>query len=209
MIKTSLVKNRLQRNSQKVHGYLQVLDSSLINEYKVESSQLVEELCKASESEARKIDCLKARLEDLRNLLLERKIMFEENKRKIEGIRAPKGVYGGKENILELLSVLDKKGLREKSGFRIDSVSTAVNESFEHLHVKNSFSVKTEDLGLEKIEVPKLDLSVQVEGKPFNAYCRKKSIQLSQGALLLRIKLQLKNDVESFLFKNRGSLCPF
>ena len=203
MINARLAKSQLAQHAPKIHGYLPVLDSNLISEFRSEAKQLFESVSMANQREVSRIDLLKGKLENLKNLLQQRKRTLERNKRKIEGIQIVKDLFEGKQKTSQLLKILNDSGSRKKSALRIDSISTAASESFGHLHVKNSYSMKTEDLELEEVEVSRLDLSMQVPRKPKVDICPKKCFKLSENALLLRAKLILKNDMESIIKKNK------
>lgn len=203
MMRARLTKNKLSKHSEKVHGYLPVIDSYLINEFKLGSNQLVENLTVAIQSEVSKIYFLKEKLENLRDRLIDNKKKIEKNQKLIEDMRIDKELCVGKLKKMQLLKVVNENGLSEKGGLRIDSVSTAANESFGHIHVKNSFSMKTEDLNLEKTEYPILDIPTQIPKRLFNNFCPIKSIQLCESAILLRDKLLIKKDMESFIKKNK------
>ena len=191
MINARLAKSQLAQHAPKIHGYLPVLDSNLISEFRSEAKQLFESVSMANQREVSRIDLLKGKLENLKNLL------------QIEGIQIVKDLFEGKQKTSQLLKILNDSGSRKKSALRIDSISTAASESFGHLHVKNSYSMKTEDLELEEVEVSRLDLSMQVPRKPKVDICPKKCFKLSENALLLRAKLILKNDMESIIKKNK------
>lgn len=203
LLNARLAKTQLAQHSPKIHGYLPVLDSNLISEFRSEANQLFDDVNMANQRELTRIDVLKGKLENLKNLLQQRKRTLERNKRKIEGIQIVKDLCEGKQKTSQLLQILNDNGSRKKGTLRIDSISTAASESYGHLHVKNSYSMKTDDLDLEDVEVSKLDLSMQVPRKKSADMCPKKCFKLSENALLLRAKLLLKNDMESIIKKNK------
>jgi hypothetical protein len=193
----------LSKHPAKIHGSIPEHEADSLSRFQEDSQNLCELLSMTIDREETNLDLKVSRLIDLKNILFRKKRTFQKNKKKIEQAAIVKDLCEGKQKKSQFLKNFSEKHGGDRQTLRVDSISTAASESF--CHAKNSFSMKIDDLSLEDVEISKLDLSMQIPSVK-KEFCPKKCFKLSEGALLLRAKLLLKNDMERILNRNKKIL---